>query len=170
MTEQEIIFKSFKLINENGLENFSMRKLANELGCQPASIYHYYKNKNEILNSLYVTLYENYFLELFDLNDLREVLMMACKKVQVDRDVFLFLKKHRFATFLTDESRAKVSHCHIKYRSGFNSTLSKDKNSRIDYLIAMGPISEIATLNLELSQDEMELLVDKILCGLKGGK
>lgn len=161
---------SLKLINSNGLENFSMRKLASELDCQPASIYHHYANKNEILNSLYVTLHETFFSDLFSIADLHTSLVLTCKKVQTEREAFLFLKQYRKASFLTDESKEKIGKCQFKYHSEFETALASKKKNKIDYLIAMGPISEIVAQNLELSDDEIELLVTKIMLALKGGK
>lgn len=169
MKDRTILNTAFDIINLNGLENFSMRKLACELQCQPASIYHHYANKNDILNSLYVSLYQDYFADFFSVSNIRESLKLACKKVQTDRETFLFLKKYRKAAFLTEESLEIIKQCQMHHHECFERNLELKSQTITNYLIAMGPVSEIAVMNLELDDDDIELLVSKIMLGLEGG-
>mgnify|MGYP001210661087 FL=1 len=49
---QKIIESSISLINESGLEAFTMRKLATKLEVQASAVYWHVKNKEELLQSL----------------------------------------------------------------------------------------------------------------------
>ena len=50
---KKIIEKSIQMINEKGWENFTFKKLGNEIGSNESSIYRYFENKHKLL--LYLT-------------------------------------------------------------------------------------------------------------------
>lgn len=56
LTEHEIVERTLWLIRTHGMESLSMRKLAGELGVAPMSLYHYVKNKDELLERVVDTL------------------------------------------------------------------------------------------------------------------
>jgi TetR/AcrR family tetracycline transcriptional repressor len=43
---------ALKVIDRDGLEGFNLRRLAQELGVNPSSLYHHFADKNEILNGV----------------------------------------------------------------------------------------------------------------------
>ena len=47
-----ILTAAFKVIEQEGLEGFSMRKLAAELGCEAMSIYHHFPSKAHLMDAL----------------------------------------------------------------------------------------------------------------------
>lgn len=49
---ERIQLAALELIDRDGLQAFSMRKLGNVLGCEAMSIYHHFKNKEHLLDSL----------------------------------------------------------------------------------------------------------------------
>lgn len=51
-TRQDVIRIALKIIDEQGPDNVSMRRIGRELGVTAASLYHYFKNKEEILVSV----------------------------------------------------------------------------------------------------------------------
>ncbi|MBU7006915.1 TetR/AcrR family transcriptional regulator [Phosphitispora fastidiosa] len=51
--KQELILKTAaKIMKEDGIDNISIRKIASRIEYSPAIIYHYFKDKDEILNHL----------------------------------------------------------------------------------------------------------------------
>ena len=56
--KQTILSHARSLIQDYGTHKFSMRKLATELKCSPGTLYLYFKNKEEIVNSLVNTAFE----------------------------------------------------------------------------------------------------------------
>ncbi|MGC8579453.1 MAG: TetR/AcrR family transcriptional regulator [bacterium] len=60
--KQKILEHALKLINEEGFEGFSMRKLASKLGVKATTIYNYYENKDE----LYLAILTKGFTELYN--------------------------------------------------------------------------------------------------------
>ncbi len=52
LSRERIEVAALELIEESGLEAFSLRKLAARLGCEAMSLYNYFKNKSELLDAL----------------------------------------------------------------------------------------------------------------------
>jgi AcrR family transcriptional regulator len=59
---EEILLAARELFLREGHSNFSMRKLANDVGCVPGTLYLYFKDKNDLL----ATLVEESFEQLMD--------------------------------------------------------------------------------------------------------
>lgn len=59
--KQRILDKALELINEDGYNNFSMRKLAGKLNMTATPIYGYYKNKDELYLSVLTQGFENLY-------------------------------------------------------------------------------------------------------------
>ncbi|BCP14176.1 TetR/AcrR family transcriptional regulator [Mycobacterium paraintracellulare] len=49
----EAVATALEVIDRDGLDGFNIRKLAQELGVNPSSLYHHFHDKNEILNRVY---------------------------------------------------------------------------------------------------------------------
>ena len=59
-TKQDALFEAtVKLVNEIGFAASSVSKIAKEAGISPATIYIYYKNKEDLLVSTYVEIKKN---------------------------------------------------------------------------------------------------------------
>lgn len=52
LSRERIELAALDLIEEDGLENFSTRKLGERLGCEAMSIYHHFPSKSHLLNAL----------------------------------------------------------------------------------------------------------------------
>ncbi len=52
LTSEKIVEVAMKMIDEQGIEAFSMRKLATELKVDPMAIYYYFKNKQTLIKQL----------------------------------------------------------------------------------------------------------------------
>ena len=50
INKKKIIDCSISLVNELGIENFSMRKLADKLELSPSTLYYHFKDKGDILD------------------------------------------------------------------------------------------------------------------------
>lgn len=57
MLENKIIDAAVAIITEEGFSKLSIRKIATKIGYAPGTIYNYYKNKDEILDHIYYTVY-----------------------------------------------------------------------------------------------------------------
>ena len=52
LSKDLIIQAALGMIEENGIEGFSLRKLAQKLNCEAMSIYYHMKNKEQILDQI----------------------------------------------------------------------------------------------------------------------
>ncbi|MEG0364611.1 MAG: TetR/AcrR family transcriptional regulator [Erysipelotrichales bacterium] len=170
MNKELILKASFKLIQKTGLEGFSMRKLAEALKCQPASIYHYYKNKNDILNDLYVELNKLFFEFEIETDDLEEFLFETCKNIQVHYKEYLFVLRYSRSGFLKKENKELF----VKMRNNHAAQLKKivgceHKHDVSVRLIIMGSIIEMAFLNshYKLSDEELQNLAKRICIAVR---
>nr|WP_170924766.1 TetR/AcrR family transcriptional regulator [Enterococcus sp. 9E7_DIV0242]OTP15816.1 hypothetical protein A5888_002030 [Enterococcus sp. 9E7_DIV0242] len=57
LLEGKIVDAAVEIIAEEGFNRLSIRKIANRIGYAPGTIYNYYKNKDEILDYIYHTVY-----------------------------------------------------------------------------------------------------------------
>ncbi|WP_321386467.1 TetR/AcrR family transcriptional regulator [uncultured Enterococcus sp.] len=57
MLENKIIDAAVAIITEEGFSKLSIRKIATKIGYASGTIYNYYKNKDEILDHIYYTVY-----------------------------------------------------------------------------------------------------------------
>ncbi|MFL0247184.1 TetR/AcrR family transcriptional regulator [Candidatus Clostridium stratigraminis] len=67
---REIILKAAsEIMDEEGVDKLSIRKIAAKIEYSPAIIYHYFKNKEDIINILMKKGYEKILRELFSLEN-----------------------------------------------------------------------------------------------------
>ena len=84
MLGRKIIQHSIRLIQENGFESFTIKKLAEEIGSTEASIYRYFENKHRIL--IYLTAWYWSWLEFrvtFHLNNINDPTIKLKKLIQL---------------------------------------------------------------------------------------
>lgn len=84
MLGRKIIQHSIRLIQENGFESFTFKKLAEEIGSTEASIYRYFENKHRIL--IYLTAWYWSWLEFrvtFHLNNINDPTIKLKKLIQL---------------------------------------------------------------------------------------
>jgi len=81
---RKIIQYSIQLIQENGFESFTFKKLAEEIGSTEASIYRYFENKHRLL--IYLTAWYWSWLEFrvtFHLNNITDPTIKLKKLIQL---------------------------------------------------------------------------------------
>lgn len=81
---RKIIQFSIQLIQENGFESFTFKKLAEEIGSTEAGIYRYFENKHRLL--IYLTAWYWSWLEFrvtFNLNNINDPMIKLKKLIQL---------------------------------------------------------------------------------------
>ncbi len=82
-TRQLIAKTAESLFQEEGYANVSIRRLANEVGCSPMTLYKYYDSKLAILQTLWTVVFRAVFGEirarLESVTDPKERLQLACQ-------------------------------------------------------------------------------------------
>ncbi len=175
MDKNMIIEAAFNLIVTNGLEEFSIAKLANELSCTKSSIYNYFKSKEELLNSVFMkkTLV---LTEGIDLDSHPEDLIRQYAHNCVDNPkVFVFFHKYARSNFLNKEAMCQVNQeidlarTVVKKYVGKYAEQSK-VNPEIYEALIFGPIHGLmlrGNLASSFTSDDIDVLVDHILSTIR---
>ena len=71
-----ILNAAMEIISEEGIDNLSIRKIASKIEYSPAIIYHYFKDKDDVINQLLKNEYNEILLTLFS----DEILKMPPEK------------------------------------------------------------------------------------------
>jgi len=61
---REILHAATELVDKDGYENFSMRKLAQRIDYSPTTIYHYFKSKDDLLDAICEEVFAKFFKQL----------------------------------------------------------------------------------------------------------
>lgn len=176
MDKELIINVAFDLIIENGLEEFSIAKLANKLNCTKSSIYNYFKSKDELLNQIFIEKTKLLTCNM-NLDDSPEKLIRQyahnCIK---NRDVFIFFHKYSHSNFVDHETM-----CEVKKEVSMAIEISNkliidgvndDVNPLVIEAMVFGPIHGIVMRsskcnNFNVSDKDIDDLVDFILMTIR---
>ena len=52
LAREDVVWAGLRLLDEVGLDNLSLRKLAKELGIQAPTLYWHFKNKQDLLDEM----------------------------------------------------------------------------------------------------------------------
>lgn len=176
MDKTLIINVAFNLIIDNGLEGFSIAKLANELECTKSSIYNYFKSKDDLLNQIFI---EKTKLLAFDIkaeDDPEKVIRQYAHNCINNREVFTFFHKYSHSNFVNKETM-----CEIKKEMKMAMNVSKkliadiaheDVNPIIIESLVFGPIHGLVMRmrnqeDIEISEKDIDDLVDFILVTIR---
>jgi len=170
MNKEAILDTSLDLIVDNGIENFSMRKLADILEVKPASIYYYFKTKEEILNDLFQECVSSIVEKKASSNyvDYEDHLYYFLEFVQSNRKKFFFVMKYRDNGFLNKESEEKINALFKQMIDKKELCNFKSMMNDVNGLILKGVVSELVfNPKHTFSEDQLKLLVKKIMKAFK---
>lgn len=172
MDRELIINEAFKIIIENGLEGFSIAKLANELNCTKSSIYNYFKSKDELLNQIFLAK-TKLLANGIDLNREPETLIRTYAHNCINnRDVFIFFHRYSHSKFINKDTMCEVKKemmMSMEVATKLVSSVNhKDVNPIIIEALIFGPIHGIIMrcrkqTDLVISDKDIDDLVDYIL-------
>ncbi|WP_026281187.1 TetR/AcrR family transcriptional regulator [Paenibacillus massiliensis] len=117
--KRENIFNAaIQLINDQGLSQASMSKIAKQAGVSASTIYVYFENKEDMLNKLYICIKKDMSLEVFHNYDdsisiqsaFEHALRNYVKFVLSHKDEFLFAEQFSNSPLLNKLSRTEGAH------------------------------------------------------------
>lgn len=112
--KKEVILRSvLKLVNREGFYHINMKKIAEEAGIAPGTIYLYFKGKEALINDLYLLVASSFnqevlagFQEKRSLKEnFYEMLQRALEYYLRAPDAFSFIEQYTYAPFLFKENR-----------------------------------------------------------------
>ncbi len=176
MDKELIINKAFNLIIENGLEGFSIAKLAKELDCTKSSIYNYFRSKDDLLNQIFVTKTRALADGIDTDDDADVVIRKYAHNCISNKEVFTFFHKYSHSNFINKEtmceikkemqmSKRVVSEMVDKYATASNA------NPVIVEALIFGPIHGLVMRTngqkINVTPEDVDSLVDFILSTIR---
>lgn len=165
LNRQIIRDTALSLVDEYGLDNVSMRKLATALSVQAPSLYGHYANKDELLNDLANTIVESVDVSSFASDDWRRALESwgrSYRAVLTAHPNIAPLLAHRRSLHPAARKRAQTIHDGL-VRAGWPHRTATQIDESVNYLVVGAAISASANNN----GDSFELALTALLDGLE---
>lgn len=177
MNQQTIIDASFMIISKEGLSNFSLGRLAKELGCTKSSIYNYFSSKDEIFNSVF-TYYALRLSSTLDENCSNEKLYRKFVEYGLKNiEEFTFYFFHSRHYDFNEDTLKVIEEFGVKIRKlllGLAEDLGADiTNETILFGLLLGPMFSVIMQQkknkkaVNLTNDELDFLVDSMLRSIR---
>jgi AcrR family transcriptional regulator len=170
--EAALFEATVKLVNEIGFASSSVSKIAKEAGVSPATIYVYYKNKEDLLVSTYTEIKLNLSKALLrDFNDrrpirdiLRNVWFNMFEYISNNLEYFKFVEQFSSSPYSSLVNRQEVEQYFVPLikvlQTGIEQKIIKNVNSDILTAFMYHPITVLANPGLcqdfELNEENIE--------------
>lgn len=184
--KQEIIHNGLILLNEEGFEKFSLRKVASMCGVSHAAPYKHFKDKEELIQAIVGEVWERFYLTLSEITILysnnfkTQIIEMgkAYVKFMIDNPEylkFMFLSDNSSSIKIEDDKFYGMKDNAFKVfkdcAENYLKTLNLDENQYMEKTLAMwslvhGSALLIAKRNIEYNGDYLELVERMIVNGL----
>lgn len=173
MKNTEILNTAFEIVVDEGIEKLSMRKIANEVGCTPSTLYHYFTDKNDLLNQLILYVDQRIMDEFWqeDLN-LREIISTMFSTNQQYLRYQKFLRTSYGASFITEDTHSVIrSRIEERKKVWVNfreqGVIRDDVDKRTMHIIFWG-ISQMIAQDNSINETTRENLTEVIYRGISG--
>ncbi len=183
MDKDIIIETTFNLIIENGLDWFSIGKLADELECTKSSIYNYFKSKNDLLNAVFEKYNEMLHADLDEYDDPIEAFTNYVYTCVEHARAFTFFHIYGNSHFMNEETKVQVNKNRQMLEKLVNDLYSTVNNSDDDFnslivnSLILGPLfGVIMRINgshkcgkiiQSVKEDEIDMLIQAILRSIR---
>ena len=172
--KKEAIYKaSIKLLNERGFHSTPMSLIAKEANVAAGTIYIYFKNKDDMLNKLYLEIKEEYSNSLMKgysrsmpIRDAFELVWRNSLDFKLKRiEEFTVMEQFRNSPFIwkvTVEEGMKIFSPIAKLvEHARNEKVIKDISNAVFYALFFGPVGELAKTHLlnktEFTEEEKKI-------------
>ncbi|MCW3792655.1 TetR/AcrR family transcriptional regulator [Paenibacillus sp. LS1] len=170
-----ILNATIQLINEKGLSEISMSKIAKKAGVSASTIYLYFENKEDMLNKLYLSLNKKMSLEVFynfdDTIPLKSAFQDTLNKfiyfIVNNKDYFLCIEQFSNSPIVYNLSPTEENELYEPlvglFKRGKTQNVFKQVDIRLLYIFMFSPavqyVKEHFQGQIELHQEELDELV-----------
>ena len=172
LKEAALFEATVKLVNEIGFASSSVSKIAKEAGVSPATIYVYYKNKEDLLVSTYIEIKQNLskamlsgFNDQMPIRDIfRNVWFNMFEYISNNLEYYKFVEQFSNSPYSSLVNRQEVEQYFVPLvkvlQTGIEQKIIKNVNFDILTAFMYHPITVLANPGLcqdfELSEDNIE--------------
>lgn len=175
--KNESIFNAtIELINEQGLAEISMSKIAKKAKVSASTIYVYFENKEDLLNKLFLNVKRKMSLEIFnnfdDSTPLQKAFETSLRKfihfILANKDYFLFIEQFQNSPLLHKISREESielfePHYNSLFEKGKQQHIFKQVDTNLLVIFTFRPAIEFVKEhfigNSELNQENIEEII-----------
>lgn len=173
--KENIFLASIQLVNEQGLSQASMSKIAKQAGVSASTIYVYFENKEDMLNKLYLNIKKEMSLQVFQNYDdsisIQSAFELALKNyiefVKTHRDEFLFAEQFSNSPLLHKPTQAEAALLFQKlfnlFEKGKDQYIFKQVDSSLLHMFMFNPVmqyfKEYFGHRVELKQSRIDEII-----------
>ncbi len=171
-----IIEASFEIISNEGLDGFSLSKLASKLGCTKSSLYNHFKNKDEILNNLFLEYHQRMFSSFKEIENPIEAYEHYVRYCLSNMGTFRFFYSYSRHIKFDDETKLSF-HKDKKLLEDLIMKVAKIQDCEYDNFtiisgLLLGPIFSVVMRNNHgeaepLTEVEIDLLISSMLRSIR---
>ena len=104
--KQTIIDTAAELFHKKGYSSTSLDDVAKALGISKPALYHYVKNKNELLTIIYTQTFENIFMDTYEISNMDLLPDEKLRRIIRHRITNIIMKDlYMFSVFFSEENR-----------------------------------------------------------------
>ncbi|WP_368490870.1 TetR/AcrR family transcriptional regulator [Clostridium sp. BJN0013] len=169
--KENIFTATIQLINEIGFSEISMSKIAKRAGVSSSTIYVYFKNKNDMINKLYLTVKQKMSCEIFYGIDASTTVKAGFELVFRNylkfllncKDYFLFIEQFANSPLIQSLSREEGLNLFLPmyqlFERGKSENILKKVDTDLLIIYAYTPINQVAKacLNGEFKLNEEKI-------------
>ncbi|GIM45186.1 AcrR family transcriptional regulator [Collibacillus ludicampi] len=174
--KNESIFNAaIQLINELGLAETSMSKIAKKANVSASTIYVYFENKEDLINKLYLSIKKQMSLEIFhnfdDSTPLQTAFETILRKfvdfILNNKDYFLFIEQFGNSPLLHKLSRKEATELfepiYSLFEKGKKQGVFKQVDTNLLVIFTFNPVMQFAKEHFngksELNQDNLKEII-----------
>ena len=158
-TEQAILEVAERLFLEKGFAQTSTTEIAKEVGCNQALVHYYFRTKDNLFNSIFENKFKDFFLSIFEMNNLGELEFTAKLKIIIESHFDLLRNNPKMPALILNElSRKPEQIGFLKEKlKNIPQKLFAGMNTELQAEITKGTIREINLLDLIVTMITMNL-------------
>ena len=178
MEKRELIIQTaIKLFTENGFDNTSTASITKKAKVATGTLFHYFKNKKELISEAYLETKREFFAELKKNLSEEDSTENALKKIFTDSilwgvsnpEKIKFLLQFSSSPYISSITRRKIEEDE-EYFIGFLKKAIKEKlvkNLPIDYIMSSCFTQMVSTVNyLILTKSKDKKMIEKMILSL----
>ncbi len=174
--QQDILDATLALVSEHGLQGTSISKIAKQAKASPGIIYHYFASKDEIMDTLYLSVFKDLMDALLDDALLAQPCLERLKTVWLRRFDFHinnpektnFIEQYKNSTYFTLEQEQATNELLIDLVTMIQGDIARGEIKalplRVVHAMTMSVADNIAKLQIagsvDLQKDELNTIAD----------
>ncbi|MCX7711769.1 MAG: TetR/AcrR family transcriptional regulator [Clostridia bacterium] len=155
--KEQICKAAIQLFNQNGFDKTPTSQIAKEAGVAIGTLFHHFKTKEELINSLYLRCKESMISRSLKGADQEKAYLSKIRRIYKNylqwgmdcTDEFLFFQQFGYSVYIYDKTKEEGRNKFEVFLELLKEGMEKEfiKNTSIDYLLAVSTAIMMANMN-----------------------